>query len=727
MQRIGRERRQLARVQTARTLTAGAMGATEGATAAQAFLAANPAHSYERDRARFFQALESATPLMQAALTREHYVRQINYRIASDNLAAAQEIMGQKAAASRTNSQLDAARAEDEAGVALGRLNGQLSKLYEGSELYQGAVGDYLNSLGMDPDVARAQGTRGSGGGGGTGGSRATSGYIDLLRGAQPLSVQDLRGGEFVPSVESGAIMITDAAGTPVTGSSTNYEYLNVLSEAPANATDEELINRARQEGIQGDDATLRAGLNKAAALEITIMDRNALPDRIQTQLNTATLSALGGGTGTGGTPTQADIAEYDEQRFVLGMSQSEFDSLSLNPSITPGDFDRLASMRQDQYQRGAAFVAGMLAQPGDVGDVSVLTDALKAVDDTAQAQGLNREEVWEAAKQIALQNLPADQRPQWANMNLAMLQAQVSDETQQFQDEAYQEVSRIRADFQRAGVQDQETLDMMDGLAGLVEQQATGTRNRQQQVQETVMQEADAAPEEPAPAEEGGAPEAVEDEQQAVLDATRRDLDAQRQANEERLKRGKVLVYGMEVDADRVPDDIGGQVMLMWELASEYPQHPPLQQAIQDQMNSPEFAEWMESRGHTGTPNKLLFREFQREYRVARRMNRVRQRRQIQMNRMAQNRLGQAPSLDTPAPPEIQEEGVFTRQRGREYRAEARQATQEARRDYRQELQDREGAQQPGMLQGMRQPRRQQQQRRDRPSLPGSSLVSDR
>jgi hypothetical protein len=40
----------------------------------------------------------------------------LNYRIASDNLTAAQEIMGQKANASRTNAQLDAARAQDEAG-----------------------------------------------------------------------------------------------------------------------------------------------------------------------------------------------------------------------------------------------------------------------------------------------------------------------------------------------------------------------------------------------------------------------------------------------------------------------------------------------------------------------------------------------------------------------------------------------------------------------------------
>jgi hypothetical protein len=483
----------------------------------------------------------------------------------------------------------------------------------------------------------------------------------------------------------------------------------------------------ARRAGITESEDVILDNFRTVADLQINLIDRDKLPDRLTQRLNAATLSALEGGTGTGGAPTQADLAEYNERRFVLGMSQDDFDSLRMNPEITPDDFDRLAAMRQDQYQRGAAFVAGMLAQPGDVGDVSVLTDALKAVDDTAQLQGLNREEVWEAAKQIALQNLPPGERPSWAGQNLATLQAQVSVETQRFQDEAYQEVSRIRADFQRSGVQDQETLDMMDGLAGLVEQQATGTRNRQQQVQETIIQEADAAPEEPAPAEEGGAPEAVADGQQAILGETRRVLDAQRQANEERLKRGKVLMYGMEVDADRVPDDVGGQVMLMWELASEYPQHPPLQQAIQDQMNSPEFSEWMESRGYTGPATKQLFREFQREYRVARRMNRVRQRRQIQMNRMAQNRLGEAPDLDTPAPPEIQEEGVFTQKRGREYRAQARQATQDVRRGYRQELQDREGAQQPGMLQGMRRPRRQQQQtqRRDRQTLPPSSPIT--
>ena len=81
METIRRERRQRARVQAARAITAAATGATEGASAAHAFLVANPSNTYARDRARFFEQLEAATPLMREVLQREQQIRQLDFDI----------------------------------------------------------------------------------------------------------------------------------------------------------------------------------------------------------------------------------------------------------------------------------------------------------------------------------------------------------------------------------------------------------------------------------------------------------------------------------------------------------------------------------------------------------------------------------------------------------------------------------------------------------------------
>ena len=722
MERIGRERRQLARVQTARTLTAGAMGATEGATAAQAFLAAHPAHSYERDRARFFQALEAATPAMQAAVAREQYIRQKNLQIMRSSLEATIAIMQEEGANARNTANLNQERYLADREVQLREYYNTMGLLQNGSTGYQTDRTRFFEDAGY-PGLA-AQSSRSS-----RGGESFSAAEINAIMDAEGVDLGDPRLdlAQIRTAIQNGSLDVRDAAG------GMPYDHgSDALTAAVARARFPDNPEAAREWAITNgyDGPDFQTDYNDAATTQVVVSNPENLPQTLRMQraqnVLPTILAGRGGSAGTAtSTPTTpADLArDQVTRRRYNAMSEQEFGN-KMEELQSAGNGALAAALRRqrdEDYSLTVDFVQQSLGDVNETEDMISLNDALYAVNDASAALGIPKAEAWRRTVAELGDSLPPELRGMTYEQAQAATNTFAGDEMRQFG----QDLQTIRASGSRA--MPQGTLAAMDQLMGLMESFSGDENYIRSEQQRTTDPNApvtrETAPvEEPAPAEDGGAPEAVVDEQRALLDANRRDLDAQRQANEERLKRGKVLMYGMEVDADRVPDDIGGQVMLMWELASEYPQHPPLQQAIQDQMNSPEFSEWMESRGYTGTPTKQLFREFQREYRVARRMNRARQRRQIQMNRMTQNRLGQAPGLDTRAPSEIQEEGVFTQQRGREYRQQVGQET----RDYRRELQGRADAQRPNMLGRMRQaPARTRERTSQRAPMPSESPIT--
>jgi len=719
MERIGRERRQLARVQTARTLTAGAMGATEGATAAQAFLAAHPAHSYERDRARFFQALEAATPAMQAAVAREQYIRQKNLQIMRSSLEATIAIMQEEGANARNTANLNQERYLKDREVQLQEYYNTMGLLQNGSTAYQADRTRFFEDAGYPGLAARS--SRSS-----RGGESYNSAEINIMMDAEGVDLGDdrLKLGEIREAIRNGSLSVRDAAGGE--GFDANS---HALTAAVARARFPDDPDAARAWAISNgyDGQNFQTDYNDAATTEVIVRDHENLPYTLQTQRaqNVLPLLLAGRGALTGtatSTPnTPADLArDQITRRSYNAMSEEEFGTkmTQLEDAGNEALAAALRRQRNEDYSRTVGFVSESLGDVNETEDMISLNDALYAVNDASAALGIPKAEAWRRTVAELGDSLPPELRGMTYEQAQAATNTFAGDEMRQLG----QDLQTIRASGSRA--MPQGTLAAMDQLMGLMESFSGDENYIRSEQQRTTDPNApvtrETAPvEEPEGVDVDGAPE------QAQRQLLQGDADAQailqeqQQANEERLKRGKVLMYGMEVDADRVPDDIGGQVMLMWELASEYPQHPPLQQAIQDQMNSPEFSEWMESRGYTGTPTKQLFREFQREYRVSRRMNRARQRRQIQMNRMTQNRLGQAPGLDTRAPSEIQEEGVFTQQRGREYRQQVGQET----RDYRRELQGREDAQRPNLLGGMRQAQSRQRERiPSRATLPSES-----
>lgn len=724
MERIGRERRQLARVQTARTLTAGAMGATEGATAAQAFLAAHPAHSYERDRARFFQALEAATPAMQAAVAREQYIRQKNLQIMRSSLEATIAIMQEEGAHARNTANLNQARELSDREVQLQDYYTKLGLLHNGSTAYQADRTQFFQDAGYPGLAARS--SRSS-----RGGESFGSAEIEVMMDAEGVDLGDprLTLGQIRTAIQNESLDVRKAAGG-VAYDANSPSLTAAVARARFPDDPEAARAWAITNGYDGQD--FRADYNDAATTEVVVTNPESLPhtlrmQRAQNVLPTI-LAGKGGSAGTAtSTPTTpADMArDQVTRRRYNAMSEEEFDS-KMEALTNTGNEALAAAMRRqrnEDYSQTVDFVSQSLGDVNTTEDMISLNDALYAVNDASAALGIPKAEAWRRTVAELGDSLPPELRGMTYEQAQAATNTFAGDEMRQLG----QDLQTIRASGSRA--MPQGTLAAMDQLMGLMES-FSGDENYIRSEQQRTTDPNASVTRETAPVEESdgvdeeGAPELT---QRQLLQGDAEDqalLQQQQQANEERLKRGKVLMYGMEVDADRVPDDIGGQVMLMWELASEYPQHPPLQQAIQDQMNSPEFSEWMESRGYTGTPTKQLFREFQREYRVARRMNRARQRRQIQMNRMTQNRLGGVGTgLEAPSPTEIDEEGVFTQQRGREYRAQARQET----RDYRRELQDREGAQQPGMLQGMRQtPDRTRERTSQRATLPRQSPITE-
>lgn len=169
--------------------------------------------------------------------------------------------------------------------------------------------------------------------------------------------------------------------------------------------------------------------------------------------------------------------------------------------------------------------------------------------------------------------------------------------------------------------------------------------------------------------------------ENAALLEAAQKgELDSAGQAElEERLARieddGTTLVMGIQVPNHMVPQpgDVQGEIELLTYLTMNYPNHPTVAQSRDAMMASPEFQAWREARNYTGEPDAWMWRQFTREYKVQKRMNRAQNKAQARVNQRAGITLDDAEMPDMPS-----DDVKLTRRAGRQYRRDVRGAAAE-------------------------------------------------
>ena len=673
METIRRERRQRARVQAARAITAAATGATEGASAAHAFLAANPSNTYARDRARFFEQLEAATPLMREVLQREQQIRQLDFDITKAQLETLGRIAAGKSAADQARMTTEARTAAENAEDMIGRFDLVAADIENGSATSQEAFAAFLQSTGLAGDEGgrRRQGT-------------PSAAEIKLVVGSLQPDLSLMAPGDIETAVSNGSIVARKQEGGQEVGADgPTIAYIGAL-RGRRNLTPRDalaFVQSGAAEEVRGNlsDEALAEQLVDASQYTVTVNAENMdnLPRSVTSDLNRRALAQIQQDPGTS-RQTQRDNLE--ERQITNALSETGFlrmvERMREN-GMSEEELRQISTQRTADYNKGVQFLTQVVRDYGN-NEGTELTQIAKVLQRTSNALGLDPQTLLDSTRDIMGDDWPEalqDVR------SVDQIQEGTNQEIEEFNRASAEEVRKARNAYTRAEYGSSEQYAALDNLESQRTPQATlddltNARNT------AGAQAAQPAADQPAaqPAADLPAPEAA-DQQAAQAEQTAQQVQAEQQAADQaRQDRGTELFYGFELPAGGIPEDTGGKVLLMWQLAGQYPQHPPLEQAIQDQMNSPEFRSWMQSRGYgDGEPNKQLFREFQREYRVARSMNQIRQRRQIQLNRRAQNRLGteaaqQMMESSTPnAISEISEDGVFTRQRGREYRQQTR------------------------------------------------------
>ena len=166
---------------------------------------------------------------------------------------------------------------------------------------------------------------------------------------------------------------------------------------------------------------------------------------------------------------------------------------------------------------------------------------------------------------------------------------------------------------------------------------------------------------------------------QELARQADEGDVSAAREL-EERLslieETGTTLVMGIEVPNHMIPQpgDVQGEIELMSYLMTNYPQHPTLAESRRAMMASPEFEAWRESRGYgDGIATDWHWREFNREYRIAARMNLAKSKAQKRANRRAGVIMDEEDMPDMPS-----DESKLYRRDARKYRRDLRGAVRE-------------------------------------------------
>jgi len=677
MENIRGLRRTQAVRQVGRVIGSGAIGATQGAVAGSEWLAANPVHTYDRDRQRFYEALAAATPQMQMALERENQIQNRALQRQVQALGALRDVMGEQAATARKNGDIILSRQLEMARYQFNNGQRDLNRLENGTPEAQELLNQYLNNQGLTPEL-QGLGMR-SGGGARSSGAAFTEAEIRSARasvnprnvfGGQ-LSTQNMD--DLTVAANTGALSITQPGGAELRGAAGLNGQAALINYAGSGMTEQQKLELLRQRVGSGyDDNQLRSALSNTQNHSAAFTGTEDLPPGISSAVENQARAiasqnrgAGGGGTGAGGSLPNASAADNQ----YLAMTDAEFANATsqvVQDPLPPNEVARLQALREQAYGEAASAVEGLVQRvtTADAEGYQNLTDAVRQINQISNATGLRPEIIWDMVKVnsplAAVSN----------SMTWTQALSEANEVTGRTYDEAMQaplnELERVRGvAFSDAGVRaaademlnTHESFRKESGRAAAETRAIAGTP----EAQSGSGERAELTPQETA---------------EIQRQAEEAEAQAQQEAEDEAFRQqGYTSMYGLEVPTSSIPDqdDLGGRVLFAWDLAEQYPAHPPLQQFIQDQMSSPEFAEWMSDRGYVGAPTKELFREFQREYRQVRRMNEIHNRRQRRLSRAAQDRLGMGEdasrAVGQAAAGEMPEEGAYTRARTQQYR----------------------------------------------------------
>jgi hypothetical protein len=696
MENIRGLRRTQAVRQTGRVIGAGSIGATQGAAAGAAWLAAHPLSTYEADRQRFFEGLAATTPVMQAAIQRENAILNRELQRTLAQMEIAQDIMQKDLEASRSNQQTFFNIRNQQSRIMFDQATKDMDTLANGSDQVQGVLADYDNGIGFTPDLREQEmrTSRTSGGGGGGGGTSHEYERQRFLQNpraiyaSQPMTADMAR--ELIAGVQNGSIAMADPSGAAVPASEAQEisvaaaiiqqfggdgtDVAGVLDELYPNAAPQEKSLAVQAAGsyqanIPGtlDDfpSEMRSRVEVGAN---TLAEQRAQAVR---QASTSTSTRSGGGAME---PPPVPQGTPPEAARALGLTRTELEAAlaDQNSGYTPDQADAIREYYDSTYEAAEEAMAEVMRTGSATDDETGMdktTDIVHAANQIAARYGLSPEELFNKTKSQspnqAIVGMEWSQVVSAANVNTSQRATRNTNEA--IDNLAKVPMTGANDDALRAVSQDlenqRETFSKTaDDAAALTNRVLSGDNDAELEVE--------------AEARGFGS---VEEYRQSL---------EQEQADEAFRRQGTTTMFGLEVPADEVPDasDIGGLTLYTWELANQYPAHPPLQQFIQDQMNSPEFAEWMSDRGYVGSPTPELFREFQREYRQVRRMNNTYNRRQRQLRQSAQERLGltseqaagaAAAALDAEDLAQDPEQ-VYTRRGTRQYRKRLAERTRE-------------------------------------------------
>ena len=649
MNKYARLKKQRIARQASRAFTAGTLGAQHGAPAAHEWLANNPATEYERKRAQFLEMTKAGGVVQDRRLAREEQLRQDDRARDLAVLSAELQKLQVAAANSRHSASLRANLQMKELELKIAEKEKETEELLNGNAQDRQDLRGLYEGLGASGERALGRGIQGGGAGGAGGapgaGTPLTEEALKKATAERALGLFDFHSLQKQKDDPEATLLAGDGKvpWTTFDGSRAAYAAIyTAMVEAgfPEDAINHKSMNHikraagARMKGIADLDPTT---YERASGDRIRISEAD--PENVPAWVGEPPLVGAGSSEGSSGGSTRAPSAAYyqDNYKDFLLITDAQF--ASVVPDLSP---DVVASLQRDrealtENAKGlvAAKVATLATMPDQAAALNRLTTFIRGV---SSASPLSGEELWTVA--VAQPNGPLTSYQEAFQAN---------------EEYKAQEIANLKA-----GVQ--EILDN-PAAAGM---DTSGVRAAMDSVNTSTGQAQPRLP--------GNAVDDTAQQQTEAASEAQRTQQQQEQAAQNLDDQGKVLFYGMEFDKATFPQDTAGQVELLNQLIEQYPQMPAMEQARADMMADPQFAKWMESRGYQGAPQPHHFKEYQREYRLAKKMNKMQFRRQKRVNMRAGITPGDLDDDRTISGPDYEDENkALTRRDVRDYRRSSR------------------------------------------------------
>lgn len=680
MDRYGKTKRQQAVRQVARGTTAAAVGARSGGQAAIDYLRSQPSTNYGRDRALFMESLKAAEPYTTLAVSREQYVRQNKTNRLIAELEAQTAAMRAKADVSIANARLKDAQIQRELARKMENERRALEASQQGYGKSANTIGTFLQSNQTAAGRLRTQGLNRTMGAAGNVAVRGPGGAI--------LGYAGSAGGTWAEAAleNAFALLTADRAAedsTPLAVVTVNGQPQEATAVAQTGLRKQAalslVVEAAKDQGVDLTDPDTRAAFLQNASIiakakghfpepfteedlqaaENTVVRTTAtsiedLPINMPMRLNMeqAANAADAAERASRSASSRARLAATEQQYAeLLSMPTSELQALGLEPGLLQDILRAKASTER----RGMETVQQGLLDASVATSEEQLFNATLAAQYVAEATGQDPTAVFSSALQNMMNagSLPPEVR------------AQVVDEAGAFSPQRAAALQTASVQGQQARVRD--TARNVETLA----QEAAGAGVDTGGLLESAADVRSMSDSDLTGGGGGGRPaSAVESYQQSQQDAEAAATAAvqeQQRSAEDLQARGKATVFGLEVDAADVPQDLGGKLDLTLDLIEQYPQHPPLMQMKMDMMANPEFQKWQQARGYTGEPDDWMWREFNREYKISKKMNKRRNKARKRVGIRAGTVPGDVDLGDVKGP-DVKDTDILTRRTAREY-----------------------------------------------------------